>query len=47
MRLRLLEAGTAKELELVEHEFHSTVDQDTLPTKAQVTGIGYQLAPEN
>ena len=47
VRLRLLEASTAKELTLVEHEFRSTVDQDTLPTKAPVTGIGYQLAPEN
>ena len=47
VRLRLLEANTAKELELVEHEFHSSVDQDTLPTKAPVTGIGYQRVPEN
>ena len=47
VRLRLLEASTGKELELVEHEFHSTVDQDALPTKAPVVGIGYQLAPEN
>ena len=43
----LLETNTGKELEVVEHEFHSSVDQDTLPMKAPVTGIGYQHVPEN
>ena len=47
VKLRLLEADTAKELEVVEHEFSSSEDQAALPTKAPVTGIGYQLAPEN
>ena len=43
--LRLLEAGTGKELALVEKDFRSDVDQNTLPTKAPVAGIGYFPAP--
>jgi hypothetical protein len=47
VRLKLLEANTGKELELVEQVFKSEVDQDTLPTKAPVVGPGYQANPEN
>jgi hypothetical protein len=35
-----------KELALVEKVFKSDVDQDILPTKAPVVGIGYQTAPD-
>ncbi len=44
--LRLIEAATGKELAMLEKSFTSDVDQEGLPTKAPVTGIGYQLAPE-
>jgi hypothetical protein len=47
VRLKLLEATTGKELELVEQVFKSDVDQDTLPVRAPVVGIGYQTNPEN
>ena len=47
VQLKLLEANTGKELALVEQVFKSDIDQDTLPTKAPVVGIGYQSAPEN
>lgn len=47
VQLKLLEANTGKELAFVEQVFKSDVDQDALPTKAPVVGIGYQLAPEN
>lgn len=46
VRLKLLEAGTGKELAMLERVFKSDVDQDGLPTKAPVVGIGYQKAPE-
>lgn len=46
VQLKLLEANTGKELALVEQVFKSDVDQDILPTKAPVVGIGYQTAPE-
>ena len=46
VQLKLLEAETGKELELVEQIFKSDIDQDTLPTKAPVAVIGYQTAPE-
>lgn len=45
-RLRLLEAGTGKELASLEQEFRSSADQSTLPTKAPVKGIGYFPAPQ-
>ena len=44
--LKLLEANTGKELALVEQIFKSDVDQDTLPTRAPVVGLGYTPAPE-
>ena len=47
VQLKLLEAGTGKELALVEQVFKSDVDQATLPTKAPVVGPGYQTNPEN
>ena len=47
VRLKLLEAGTGKELAMVEQVFKSDVDQATLPTKAPVVGPGYQTNPEN
>lgn len=40
-KLRLLEAGTGKELALVEQEFRTNTDQSTLPKIAPVKGIGY------
>jgi hypothetical protein len=40
-KLRLLEAGTGKELALLEREFRSDVEQSSLPIKAPVKGIGY------
>ena len=46
VQLKLLEANTGKELALIEQVFKSDVDQDTLPTKAPVVGIGYQTAPD-
>ncbi len=46
VQLKLLEANTGKQLALVERDFKSTIDQDTLPVKAPVVGIGYQKAPE-
>lgn len=46
VRLKLLEAGTGKELAIVEQVFKSNVDQEGLPTKAPVVGIGYQTAPD-
>jgi hypothetical protein len=42
----LLEAETGKDLSLVEQIFKSDIEQDILPTKAPVVGIGYQTAPE-
>jgi hypothetical protein len=45
-RLRLLEAGTGKELALMEKDFRSDVEQSSLPTKAPVRGIGYFPAPQ-
>jgi hypothetical protein len=45
-KLRLLEAGSGKELALLEQEFRSTADQSTLPTKAPVKGIGYFPNPQ-
>ncbi len=47
VKLKLLEAKTGKELQLIEQAFKSEVDQDTLPTKAPVIGPGYQINPEN
>lgn len=47
VQLKLLEANTGKELGLVEQVFKSDVDQDTLPVRAPVVGIGYQTNPEN
>ena len=44
--LRLLEAGTGKELAMMERDFRSDVEQSTLPTKAPVQGIGYFPAPQ-
>jgi hypothetical protein len=44
--LRLLESGTGNQLALLEKEFHSDVDQRSLPIKAPVQGIGYFPAPE-
>lgn len=44
--LRLLEAGTGKELAMMERDFRSDVEQSTLPTKAPVRGIGYFPAPQ-
>ena len=44
--LRLLEAGTGKELAVMEKDFRSDVEQSTLPTKAPVAGIGYFPAPQ-
>jgi hypothetical protein len=46
VRLKLLEANTGKELALIEQVFKSDTDQDALPTKAPVVGIGYQTAPD-
>ncbi len=46
VRLKLLEAGTGKELAMVEQVFKSDVDQATLPTKAPVVGPGYQTNPD-
>ena len=46
VRLKLLEANTGKELALIEQVFKSDTDQDALPTKAPVVGIGYQAAPD-
>ena len=46
VQLKLLEANTGKELALVEQVFKSVVDQEGLPTKAPVVGIGYQKAPD-
>ncbi|HLA01777.1 MAG TPA: hypothetical protein VJ019_03365 [Aestuariivirga sp.] len=46
VQLKLLEAVTGRELAVVGQVFKSDVDQDTLPTKAPVVGIGYQTAPE-
>ena len=46
VRLKLLEANTGKELAMLEQVFKSDVDQDGLPTKAPVVGIGYQTAPD-
>jgi hypothetical protein len=45
-KLRLLEAGTGKELALLERDFRSDVEQGSLPTKAPVEGIGYFPAPQ-
>lgn len=45
-KLRLLEAGTGKELALVERDFRSDVEQSSLPTKAPLQGIGYFPAPQ-
>ena len=47
VQLKLPEAETGKELVLVEQVFKSDVERDTLPTKALVVGIRYQLAPDN
>ena len=44
--LRLLEAGTGKELAMMERDFRSDVEQSSLPTKAPVQGIGYFPAPQ-
>ena len=46
VQLKLLEASTGKELAVLEQVFKSDVDQDGLPTKAPVVGIGYQTAPD-
>jgi hypothetical protein len=46
VQLKLLEANTGKELALIEQVFKSDTDQDALPTKAPVVGIGYQTAPD-
>ena len=46
VQLKLLEANTGKQLAMVEKVFKSDVDQDILPTKAPVVGIGYQPAPD-
>jgi hypothetical protein len=45
-RLRLLEAGTGKELALLEKDFRSSIEQSSLPSKAPVKGIGYFPAPQ-
>ena len=45
-KLRLLEAGTGKELALLERDFRSDVEQSSLPIKAPVEGIGYFPAPQ-
>jgi hypothetical protein len=44
--LRLLEAGTGKQLAMMERDFRSDVEQSSLPTKAPVHGIGYFPAPQ-
>lgn len=46
VQLKLLEANTGIELAMVEQVFKSDVDQNVLPTKAPVVGIGYQTAPD-
>jgi hypothetical protein len=44
--LRLLEAGTNKELAKLEQDYRSNTDQAELPTKAPVKGPGYDPAPQ-
>jgi hypothetical protein len=46
VKLRLIETSSGKELAMLEQEFHTAVDQSTLPTKAPVRGIGYFPAPQ-
>ncbi len=46
VKLRLVETVSGKELAMLEKEFHTAVDQSTLPTKAPVKGIGYFPAPQ-
>ena len=41
VQLKLLEANTGIELAMVEQVFKSDVDQNVLPTKAPLVGIGY------
>jgi hypothetical protein len=44
--LRLLEAGTAKELATLQQTYKSDTDQAQLPTKAPVKGVGYFPNPD-
>ncbi len=47
VKLRLLDAKTGKELDVVERSFQSDVDQGGLPTRPPVfPGAGYELVPE-
>jgi hypothetical protein len=45
VKLRLLEAGTERELAAITQVYMSDIDQEGLPTKAPVQGIGYAPAP--
>ena len=44
--LRLLEKDTGKELAVLEQAFFSGTDQDALPSKAPVQGVGYFPVPQ-